>query len=125
MFIGTEANPSAGNTKLEIFIPTSGTAYGDVSLVDGYSLSVTCKAGSVTIGGPKNLWKTGKTCYDTSLLGRGICKNDRGTAATQGEVTNFFQSGLKNGNAYCIWKNCKVPAWDVGKDIKCHVSGGR
>ena len=125
MFIGTEANPSAGNTKLEIKFPTSGNAFGDVSLVDGYSLSVTCKAGSVTIGGPTNLFKTGKMCDDTSELERGICKNDQGYADTQDEVTDFFQTGVQDGNVYCIWKNCPVPAWDVGDDISCHVSGGR
>ncbi|KAG6993872.1 hypothetical protein G7Y79_00050g086090 [Physcia stellaris] len=125
MFIGTEANPSGGNTKLEIFFPLSGDAYGDVSLVDGYSLSVTCQTGSVTIGGPTDLFKTGKTCEDTSLLDHGICKNDKGYADTQDEVTDFFQAGLQDGNAYCIWKNCAVPAWDVTDDITCHVSGGQ
>ena len=125
MYIGTEAVPGPGNTKLEIKFPTSGTAYGDVSLVDGYSLSVKCTSGSVTIGGSKNLWKTGRTCYDTSLEGRGICKNDRGYAATQKDVTLFFQEGLQDGNAFCIWKNCKTPGFPVTNGISCHVSGGR
>lgn len=125
MYIGTEGRPGAGNTKLEIFFPSAGNAYGDVSLVDGYSLSVRCQGGSTTFGGSKDLWKTGKPCRDTSLLGRGICKNDKGYAPTQADVTAFFQEGLKGGNDFCIWKNCKVPAWDVGRDIKCHVSGGR
>ena len=125
MYIGTEANPSAGDTKLEIQFPSSGDAYGDVSLVDGYSLSVKCTAGSKTIGGSTNLWKTGKKCVDTSLKSRGICKNDKGYAASQSDVTAFFQAGLKNGNNFCIWKNCKVPAWPVTADVSCHVSGSK
>ncbi|KAL8828870.1 MAG: hypothetical protein Q9191_002344 [Dirinaria sp. TL-2023a] len=127
MFIGTEANPNAGNTKLEMQFPTSGTlAYGDISLVDGYSLSVKCTAGSKTIGGSTNLWKTGKPCYDTSLKSRGICKNDRGYAPAQKDVTNFFQEGVKNGNHFCIWQNCaQQPGWPVGADVKCHVSGSK
>ena len=126
MFIGSKSNPGAGNTKLEIFFPTSGTAYGDVSLVDGYSLSVKCTSGSTTFGGSTNLWKTGKTCYDTSLQGQGICKNDKGYAASQSEVTAFFQAGIQNGNRFCIWKNCAaVPGFPVTNSVSCHVSGGR
>ena len=126
MFIGTEANPGAGNTKLEIFLPTSGTAYGDVSLVDGYSLSVRCVSGSAVIGGSTNLWKTGKQCYDTSLLSRNICKNAQGYANAQKDVTNFFQQGVQNGNSFCIWKNCaQVPGFPVTNAISCHISGGR
>ena len=126
MFIGTEAKPDAGNTKLEIFLPTSGTAYGDVSLVDGYSLSVRCVSGSTVFGGSTNLWKTGNTCYDTSLLGRNICKNAKGYADAQSQVTNFFQQGVQNGNSFCIWKNCaQVPGFPVTNAISCHVSGGR
>ena len=126
MYIGTEANPGPGNTKLEIFLPTSGTAYGDVSLVDGYSLSVRCSSGSAAFGGNTNLWKTGYQCYDTSLLSRNICKNARGYADAQKDVTNFFQQGVKNGNSFCIWKNCaQVPGFPVTNSISCHVSGGR
>ena len=126
MFIGTETTPGAGNTKLEIFLPTSGTAYGDVSLVDGYSLSVRCTSGSTVFGGSTNLWKTGYQCYDTSLLGRNICKNARGYADAQKDVTNFFQQGVKNGNSFCIWKNCaQVPGFPVTNSISCHISGGR
>lgn len=125
MYIGTEANPTAGDTKLEIQFPSSGNAYGDVSLVDGYSLSVKCTAGSTSIGGSTNLWKTGKKCVDTSQKSRGVCKNDKGYAASQSDVTAFFQAGLKNGNNFCIWKNCKVPAWPVTADVSCHVSGSK
>lgn len=126
MFIGTKENPSAGNTKLECYFPSSGQANCDVSLVDGYSLSVTCKAGGKTIGGSTNLWKTGQTCHSTSLLGQGICKNDRGNAPVQNDVTEFFQQGIKHGNHYCIWKNCKQDYFfDSNADITCHVSGGR
>ncbi|KAL8794364.1 MAG: hypothetical protein Q9195_003062 [Heterodermia aff. obscurata] len=126
MFIGTEGTPGPGNTKLEIFLPTSGNAYGDVSLVDGYSLSVRCVSGSAVFGGSTNLWKTGNQCSDTSMLGRNICKNARGYANAQTDVTNFFQQGVKNGNSFCIWKNCaQVPGWPVTNDISCHISGGR
>ena len=125
MFIGTKPNPGAGNTKLEIKFPISAPAYGDVSLVDGYSLSVKCTSGSTVIGGDRNLWKTGKTCYDRSLLQYDICKNDRGYAATQHDVTLFFQRGVDDGQKFCIWKNCPSPGWPVNQDISCHVSGGR
>ena len=124
MFIGTEPYPSGGNTKLEMFLPTSGNAYGDVALVDGYSLSVRCQSGSTIIGGSTNLWTTGKPCVDGDLLGPNICKNNMGYAATEGEVTDFFQEGLKNSNAYCIWKYCWVPSFNVADPISCHVSGG-
>ena len=126
MYIGTETTPGPGNTKLEIFLPTSGTAYGDVSLVDGYSLSVRCTSGSVVFGGSTNLWKTGYTCYDTSLLSRNICKNTRGYANAESDVSLFFQAGTKNGNRFCIWKNCsQVPGFPVTNAISCHISGGR
>ena len=126
MYIGTEANPGPGNTKLEIYFPTSGTAFGDVSLVDGYSLSVRCvpSTGQV-IGGNKNLWKTGKPCVNKSLLGRDICKNGKGYAPSQKDVTAFFKQGVRNGNRNCIWKDCPVPGWPVTADYTCHVSGGR
>lgn len=126
MYIGTEANPGPGNSKLEIFLPTSGTAYGDVSLVDGYSLSVRCTSGSAVIGGSTNLWKTGYSCSDTSLLSRNICHNDKGYADAQSDVSLFFQQGVNNGNRFCIWKNCaQVPGFPVTNAISCHVSGGR
>ena len=126
MYIGTEAKPGPGNTKLEIKFPTSGTAYGDVSLVDGYSLSVQCLASTgQVIGGSGNLWKTGKPCVDKSLLSRGIYKNAKGYAPSQSDVTAFFQEGVKFGDKNCIWQYCPVPGWPVSADYYCHVSGGR
>ena len=126
MFIGTKANPQGGNTKLECFFPTSGTANCDMSLVDGYSLSVTCTAGSQTIGGATDLWKTGKACVDSSETGQGICKNDQGYAPAPGDVTPFFQQGTTGGNNYCIWKNCGQDYFfPVSTAISCHVSGGQ
>ena len=78
MFIGSEAEPGPGNTKLECFFPTSGTANCDISLVDGYSLSVQCDIPNYhTIGGSADLWKTGQLCTDKSAIDRGICKNDQ------------------------------------------------
>ena len=126
MFIGPNSALSPGNTKLECFFPSAGTANCDASLVDGYSLSVTCKADGKTIGGDLNLFKTGETCYDTSLIGQGICKNDRGYAATQKDVTRFFQKGVDESQKYCIWKNCAQDYFFPGtSSISCHVSGGR
>lgn len=127
LFIGTEQTPVGGNTKLECFFPNTGKGNCDVSLVDGYSLSVECDIpGSHKVGGSKNLFKTGKPCVDGSQLGRGICKNDKGYAPQQNDVTPFFKEGLTDGNYYCIWKNCKQDYYfPIGADIKCHVSGGR
>lgn len=48
MYIGSEANPGPGNTKLECFIPSAGKGNCDMSLVDGYSLSVTCDMAAAT-----------------------------------------------------------------------------
>ena len=95
-----------------------------MSLVDGYSLSVTCKAAHQTIGGSTDLWKTGKACVDKSEEGQGICKNDKGYAKKQKDVTAFFQQGIQNGNDYYIWVNCSQDKYfPVTSDISCHVSG--
>lgn len=125
MYIGSEANPGPGSTKLECFFPSSGTANCDMSLVDGYSLSVKCDVpGHHSIGGNTNLWKTGKPCVDKSEEGQGICKNDKGYAPHESDVTPFFQAGINNGNDYCIWVNCKQDYYfPVSADINCHVSG--
>lgn len=128
MYIGSEANPGPGNTKFECFIPSAGKGNCDISLVDGYSLSVTCEIeGGHKVGGGKNLWHTGKECKDKSLLSRGICKNDFGAKPhTLKDVTPFFHEGIKDGNFYCVWWKCGQDYYfPVGKDIKCHVSGGR
>jgi hypothetical protein len=124
MYIGPDANPGPGSTKLECYFPTSGQANCDASLVDGYSLSVTCKAGGKKIGGGVDLWKTGHNCADTSEKHSGICKNDKGYAKHQSDVTPFFQSGIEHGNNYCIWVNCSQDYYfPITADISCHVSG--
>ena len=128
MFISTGSDTPAGSTKLECYFPTSGKANCDVSLVDGYSLSVTChtaKWDTPTIGGKVNLWKTGAGCEDQSLKGSGICKNDKGYARREGGVSPFFQHAIQGDNNYCIWVNCKQDYYfDVDEDLYCHVSGG-
>ena len=127
MFISPTPDTPPGSTKLECYFPTSGTANCDISLVDGYSLSVACQtANTPTIGGYTNLWSTGAWCDDQSMVGQGICKNDKGYADTTGEVAWFFQNGINNGNNYCIWKNCwQDYFFNVEQEISCHVSGGR
>ena len=126
MFIGTEANPQGGNTKLECYYPSAGTANCDISLVDGYSLSVTCQVPGHKVGGARNLFKTGKKCFAGDALNRGICLNKKGYAPKQSDVTPFFQQAIKGGNHYCIWVNCSQDYFfPVGGDVKCHVSGGR
>ena len=126
MYVGTGASPGAGNTKLECFFPSSGSSNCDVSLVDGYSLSVTCSAGGQTIGGSTNFWNTGKKCTDTSMESEGICKNDQGYSAAQSDVSSFFQQAITGGNQYCIWVNCSQDYFfSASDDITCHVSGGK
>lgn len=126
MFIGTEAGTYPGTTKLECYFPTSGTANCDISLVDGYSLSVACSTSSgVTFGGGQNLWQGG-SCTDQSMAWAGICKNDQGYAPSQDNVEGFFQNARNNGNKYCVWQNCAEDYFfDVNESISCHVSGGR
>lgn len=129
MFIAPVSNTLPGSTKLECYFPTSGTANCDISLVDGYSLSVTCVTGAKSgpiIGGDLNLWRTGATCDDQSLIEQGICKNDQGYAALQDDVSSFFKDATQNGNNYCIWVDCGQDYFfDVEESIQCHVSGGQ
>ena len=124
MFIGPDANPGPGSTKLECYFPTSGEANCDVSLVDGYSLSVTCTAENQVIGGGVDLWSDGQPCLDTSAQNQGICKNDLGYAATQDDVSAFFQPAVNNGNQYCIWVDCGQDYYfAVTSTLSCHISG--
>lgn len=133
MYVGSEkiieGETPGGNTKLECYFPTSGDGNCDMSLVDGYSLSMRCELpGNQHVGGTKDLWKTGKKCQDKSMEKQGICKNDKGYIGTQGAVTEFFKEGIHNGNKYCTFNNCgqdysfKMPKHG-GRDINCHVSG--
>ena len=123
MYVGTEKNPAGGNTKLECFFPTSGTANCDISLVDGYSVALKCTiAGHGSVGGSTDLWTTGKPCVDGKEEGETICLNDEGYAPSQSDVTPFFQQGLINGNNYCIWDDCAQSIYfPVGTAISCQV----
>ena len=125
MFIGPDANPSAGSTKLECFFPRHGNKGNcDMSIVDGYSLSVTCTAGQVSFGGPKDLWQTGKACQDKSQIGQGICKNTEGPHASKlSQVDPFFREGVKDGSHYCAFTNCNTFTVPLGPEMKCHVKG--
>jgi hypothetical protein len=124
LFIGPSSNPGPGSTKLECFFPTSGQANCDVSLVDGYSLSVTCTAGDVTVGGPIDLWTTGTPCPDTSAISQGICKNDNSYDSDQSDVDAFFQPAITGGNEYCIWWACGQDYYfPVNSTVSCHISG--
>ena len=134
MYIGSEkikvgATPG-GNTKLECYFPnTGGESNCDMSLVDGYSLSVKCDIkGHKAIGGTKNLWKTGKPCVDKAEEKGGVCVNAQGTAPAQSDVTAFFKEGVDGHKENdCIWDYCHVNNPDVyfgfHTDIHCHVSG--
>ena len=132
MFVGSENiipnSTPGGNTKLECFFPTSGTGNCDMSLVDGYSLSMKCDLpGGKHVGGTQNLWHTGAPCQDKSMEKEGICKNDKAYVGTQGAVTEFFKKGIVNGNNYCTFVNCgQDPTFSQpsgGVNINCHVSG--
>ena len=129
MFIAPNADTPAGSTKLECFFPSQGTANCDVSLVDGYSLSVACttsKHSTPTIGGYYNLWKDATGCEDQSMVNQGICKNDKGYQGSQAAVTGLFQAATWNGNNYCIWADCSQDYFfSMDEDLNCYVSGGR
>ena len=127
MYIGSSANPGAGNTKFECYFPTDSTQQSncDVSLVDGYSLSVTCTmegASQPQIGGDVDLWTSG-TCPGGNQGGK--CLNTKAYDAAQTDVDPFFQNGLTSPNNYCIWWACTQDSFfNTGTEIKCHVSAG-
>ena len=127
MYIGSSANPGAGNTKLECYFPTDSTQQSncDISLVDGYSLSVTCTmkgASQPQIGGSVDLWTSG-TCPGGAQ--DGFCKNANAYDAAQSDVDAFFQPGIKAPNNYCIWWACTQDSFfNSGSEISCHVSAG-
>ena len=129
MFIAPTWDTLPGSTKLECFFPTAGVANCDASLVDGYSLSVTCHVKNQrtpTIGGEVNLWKRGQSCPNQSQLGKGICKNDQGYASSETGVSNFFREATRHGNHYCIFVNCSQDYFfDTNEPMSCHISGGR
>ena len=122
IFIGTEANPTSGNTKLECtFNPKFPNC--DISLVDGYSVSVACTApGGQTFGSGIDLWSQG-TC--PNVVGS-TCKNTKKYATAQSAVDAFFQPAWPD---YWIWVSGQSHSnnprlADVGT-IKCTVSGGK
>ena len=123
MFIGPGSSPGPGSTKLECFFPTSGTANCDISLVDGYSLSVECNpsSGGTPIGGSVDLWTQGNGCPEEQDPN---CINTNGYGASQGDVPQFFQPAVNSGNNYCIWVNCGQDYYfPVTDTLNCHVSG--
>ena len=121
IFIGTTPNPSRGNTKLECFFPTSGMANCDLSLVDGYSLSVACETTEGTIGGSVDLWSDSTHC---DHVDKSQCINDKGYRSAEMDVDAFFQPAIQNGNSYCIWWACRQDLFfPVTQQLRCHVSG--
>ena len=123
LFIGPNPNPGPGSTKLECFFPTSGTANCDISLVDGYSLSLICAPSSSTgsfIGGTVDLWTEGNSCPDKQGPN---CINQNGYAPNQGDVNKFFQPAVQNQD-YCIWVNCAQDYYfPVTDTLNCYVTG--
>ena len=118
--------PGPGSTKFECLFPKSGEANCDVSLVDGYSLSMECKAGGQpkNIGGGVDLYKTGKKCPDQQGVN---CINGNGASAGgQGDINAFFQPAVNNGANYCIWHNCSQDySFNVDAGLSCTVTGGQ
>lgn len=124
MYIGPEPNPGAGSTKLECFFPSSGQSNCDVSLVDGFSLAVSCTSPDIsnTIGGPRDLFNyNGNVCPDK--VGPN-CINTAGGGTDQSAVDGFFQPAIYDGNNYCIFANCGQDYYFTATDgISCAVSG--
>ena len=122
IFIGTEANPTGGNTKLECAFNRN-FPNCDISLVDGYSVSVACTApGGQTFGSGIDLWSQGSCPH----VAGSTCKNTNSYAAAQSAVDAFFQPAWPD---YWIWvsgqsNSNNPPLTDVGT-IKCTVSGGK
>ncbi|KAF2163626.1 hypothetical protein M409DRAFT_57497 [Zasmidium cellare ATCC 36951] len=125
MFIGPDANPGPGSTKLECYFPSTGTANCDISLVDGYSSAVACVPSSTKqlIGGYSNLYNGGVACPDQQGPN---CINTEGYAASQSDVNAFFQQGISSGNNYSkapgIWVNCSQDYYfPTGDGLVCTV----
>ena len=120
MFIGTAQNPGAGNTKLECFFPASGLANCDISLVDGYSLSVACTLpGAASIGLSQNLWNNGNACPGT--VQNGYCTNPNGYSAAITDVGAFFQPAI---STCYIWQFDGLdPEFSGPSTVTCTVSG--
>ena len=130
MYLGTSANPTGGATKLECNFPvTLGSgpnpqANCDVSLVDGYSVSVACTGpGGEAFGSGTNYWTSGTPC--PNVVGD-TCKNDHGYDASQDSVDPFFKQAYPD---YWIWvdgqTNQNDPNYQTTGTVKCTVSGGK
>ena len=119
IFIGTEAKPQSGNTKLECAF----NAYQpncDISLIDGYSVSVACTApGGQTFGSDIDLWSQG-TCPD--VVGS-TCRNVNSFAAARSDVASFFKPAHPHYRIFASYSDNPVLK-EVGT-IKCTVSGGK
>lgn len=120
MYIGSTKAPGPGNTKLECYFPTSGTANCDNSLVDGYSLSVKCTAGDVVIGSDTDYWTKGVACPNPAP--GGICLNKNGYLNSEADLDAFFQ--LSADEPQCSWWSCNEDYFfPAGTIVKCHISG--
>ena len=125
LFIGAHPGPIANTTKLECFFGASNTANCDISLVDGFSLPVTCTVGEQRMGGNIDLWSTGVRCENESNKHLGICTNTREDRAER-NVPEFFQPAIQHGNSYCIWTRCtQNPFFPVHHKLKCHIGATR
>ncbi|KAK4694179.1 hypothetical protein P7C71_g3364, partial [Lecanoromycetidae sp. Uapishka_2] len=122
IWIGSSPNPNAGNTKLECFFPTSGMGNCDVSLVDGYSLSVQCDlpdAATIGLDSTQNLWNNGNPCPGT--VQDGYCTNPNGYSDAITDVAAFFQPAI---DTCYIWQYDGLdPEYAGPSTINCTVSG--
>ena len=130
MFIGpTTSQSGAGGTKLECNFPVTigqgpkSQPNCDISLVDGYSLSLACTGpGSESFGNSENLW-TKATC---PIVNGDYCTNSQGYAGSQDNVDQFFKNAYPD---YRIWVTGQTTQNDAiftqHGTVKCKVSGGK
>ena len=122
MFVGEQSPPSlgsaaGGNTKLEGTIVGDGKNDNvfDVSLVDGYSLSMHCTGfGTGDIGGTQNLFDLG-SCPDRNANGP-TCVNTGGHSNT---AAQFFKNG---GNYWYQDNTYKAVTFTGTPAIHCAIS---
>ena len=107
----------------------------DISLVDGFSLPLECTipgASPEKIGGLVDL--TSLTPCPGGLQGDNTCPNTQGYAASEGQVSSFFQNANQPnaggsagpGGNYCVWQTCSGPSdtfWNSASNptISCQV----
>lgn len=122
MYIGSFPNPGPNNTKLECFFPTSGSGNCDISLVDGYSLSVNCSlpnAASIGLTPAQNLWNSNIAC--PGIVQDGYCSNPNGYDPAITDVGTFFQPAI---DTCYIWQLDGLdPEFAGPTSISCTVSG--